>query len=180
MWCPSVSLSMWANAWLAGKAAPDDVLDALSLWAPTHSVTAYDSVAAGRTGLPWPDVNDAGAVSLLQTVRTAAGRRGDPPHERRPDDKRDDQRDDVLSDPLPISRLVQLWNPNGATGRHADADGAYRVVCQRRRRAFDLSHGSNQGRHIKTMLTHLSGEVGQGAEHLGRRVTRPLQILLSL
>ena len=68
---------MWANAWLAGKAAPDDVLDALSLWAPTHSVTAYDSVAAGRTGLPWPDVNDAGAVSLLQTVRTAAGRRGD-------------------------------------------------------------------------------------------------------
>jgi hypothetical protein len=37
-------------------------------------VTAYDSVAAGHTGLPWPDVHDAGAVSLLQTVRTAAGR----------------------------------------------------------------------------------------------------------
>src|SRR6516225_5317401 len=34
MWCPSVSLSLWANAWLAGKAAPDDVLDALSVWAP--------------------------------------------------------------------------------------------------------------------------------------------------
>jgi len=48
----------------------------LSVWAPTHSVTAYDAVAAGRTGLPWPDVNDAGAVSLLQTVRNAAGRRG--------------------------------------------------------------------------------------------------------
>lgn len=76
MWCPSVSLSVWANAWLAGLAAPDDVLDALSAWAPTHSVTAYDAVAAGRTGLPWPDVNDAGAVSLLQTVRNAAGRRG--------------------------------------------------------------------------------------------------------
>jgi hypothetical protein len=30
-------------------------------------------VAAGRTGLPWPDLTDAGAVSLLQTVRTAAG-----------------------------------------------------------------------------------------------------------
>ena len=73
MWCPSVSLSLWANAWLAGAAAPDDVLDALSLWAPRHSVTAYDSVAAGRTGLPWPDLTDAGAVSLLQTVRTAAG-----------------------------------------------------------------------------------------------------------
>ena len=74
MWCPSVSLTLWTNAWLAGQAAPDDVLDALSQWAPRHSVTAYDGVAAQRTGLPWPDVNDAGAVSLLQTVRTAAGR----------------------------------------------------------------------------------------------------------
>ncbi|MCV7332458.1 hypothetical protein [Mycobacterium cookii] len=74
MWCPSATLSVWANAWLAGQAAPDDVLDALSCWAPTHSVTAYDSVAAGHTGLPWPDVDDAGAVSLLQTLRTAAGR----------------------------------------------------------------------------------------------------------
>jgi hypothetical protein len=73
MWCPSVSLTVWANAWLAGAAAPDDVLDALSLWAPRHCVTAYDAVAAGRTGLPWPDLNDAGAVSLLQTVRTTAG-----------------------------------------------------------------------------------------------------------
>jgi hypothetical protein len=66
-------LSVWANAWLAGAAAPDDVLDALSQWAPKHSVTAYDSVAAGRTGLPWPDLHDAGAISLLQTLRTAAG-----------------------------------------------------------------------------------------------------------
>jgi hypothetical protein len=73
MWCPSVSLSVWANAWLAGAAAPDDVLDALSQWTPRHSVTAYDSVAAGHTGLPWPDLNDAGAVSMLQTLRTAAG-----------------------------------------------------------------------------------------------------------
>ena len=79
MWCPSVSLSVWANAWLAGAAAPDDVLDALSQWAPRHSVTAYDSVAAGRTGLPWPDLNDAGAVSMLQTVRTAAGPAGSVP-----------------------------------------------------------------------------------------------------
>jgi hypothetical protein len=74
MWCPSATLSIWANAWLAGKAAPDDVLDALSCWAPTQSVTAYDAVAAGHSGLPWPDVHDAGAVSLLQTLRTAAGR----------------------------------------------------------------------------------------------------------
>ena len=62
---PSASLAVWANAWLAGQAAPDDVLDALSQWALRHSVIAYDSVAAGSTGLPWPDLNDAGAVSLL-------------------------------------------------------------------------------------------------------------------
>lgn len=76
MWCPSVSLSVWANAWLAGHAAPDDVLDALSAWAPCHSVLAYDAVAAGHTGLPWPDMDTAGAMSLLQTVRTVAGRAG--------------------------------------------------------------------------------------------------------
>lgn len=77
MWCPSASLSVWANAWLAGHAAPDDVLDALSAWAPYHSVVAYDSVAAGRTGLPWPDVDAAGTMSLLQTVRTVAARNGE-------------------------------------------------------------------------------------------------------
>jgi hypothetical protein len=76
MWCPSVSFSGWSNAWLAGRAAPDDVLDALSAWAPSHSVIAYDAVAARRTGLPWPDVDAAGAMSLLQTVRTVSGRRG--------------------------------------------------------------------------------------------------------
>lgn len=75
MWCPSVSLSVWTNAWLAGQAAPDDVLDALSDWAPVHSVAAYDAVAAGRTGLPWPDIDGTGAMTLLQTVRTATGSR---------------------------------------------------------------------------------------------------------
>ncbi|TQK31993.1 hypothetical protein [Arthrobacter sp. SLBN-53] len=73
MWCPSASLTVWVNAWLAGVAAPDDVLDALSQWAPKHSVTAYDSVAAGTTGLPWPDLNHSGTMSLLQSMRTAAG-----------------------------------------------------------------------------------------------------------
>lgn len=75
MWCPSVSLAVWANAWLAGSASPDDVLDALGRWAPRHSVTAYDAVAAGRTGLQWPDFDDAGMINLLQTLRTAAGGR---------------------------------------------------------------------------------------------------------
>lgn len=105
MWCPSVSLSLWANAWLAGKAAPDDVLDALSLWAPRHSVTAYDSVAAGRTGLPWPDVTDAGVVSLLQTLRTAAGpRRASEP---------------ALSIALPIPGDVRGLPPGTAFAREA-------------------------------------------------------------
>src|ERR1700692_2264325 len=76
MWCPSVSLAVWCNAWLAGSAAPDDVLDALSLWAPQHFVTAYDSVTAGHTGLPWPDLDEASVVTLSQTLRpTAAGAR---------------------------------------------------------------------------------------------------------
>jgi hypothetical protein len=43
-----------------------------------HSVAAHDAVAAGHTGLPWPDVTDAGAVTLLQTVRTAAAGRSTP------------------------------------------------------------------------------------------------------
>lgn len=36
-------------------------------------MTAYDSVAAAETGLPWPDLLDSAAMSLLQTVRSAAG-----------------------------------------------------------------------------------------------------------
>jgi hypothetical protein len=40
-----------------------------------HSVAAYDAVAAGRTGLPWPDIDGTGAMTLLQTVRTATGSR---------------------------------------------------------------------------------------------------------
>ena len=52
---------------------------------PTTSWTRYPNGRQGipspptirsrpaRTGLPWPDLTDAGAVSLLQTLRTAAG-----------------------------------------------------------------------------------------------------------
>ena len=45
---------------------------------------AYDAIAAGRTGLPWPDMDSAGPMSLLQTVRTAAGRRPEAGLARRP------------------------------------------------------------------------------------------------
>jgi hypothetical protein len=72
MWCPSVSLSVWANAWLAGRAAPDDLLDALSAWAPVQSVAAYDAISIGETGLRWSGAPDGGAASLLQVVRGAA------------------------------------------------------------------------------------------------------------
>jgi len=68
-----VSLSLWANAWLAGTAAPDDVLDALSQWVPRHSVSAFDPVAAGHAGLQWPHRGDAGSMALLQALRVAAG-----------------------------------------------------------------------------------------------------------
>lgn len=72
MWCPSTSLSVWVNAWLAGRAAPDDVLDALSAWAPAQSVAAHDAVVASSIGVSWPGACDAGAAALLQLVRGAA------------------------------------------------------------------------------------------------------------
>jgi hypothetical protein len=50
-----------------------------------QSVVAHDAVAAGNTGLPWPDARDAGTVSLLQTLRTAArARTASPNSTRRP------------------------------------------------------------------------------------------------
>lgn len=76
---PSVSLAVWANAWLTGRAAPDDVVDALIAWAPRHLVTAYDAVAAGHTGLSWPDMDDNGPMGLLRTLRTATAAPGTPP-----------------------------------------------------------------------------------------------------
>ncbi len=72
MWCPSVSLSVWANAWLAGAAAPDDVLDALAAWAPAQTIAAHDPVAAGHAGLPYPAAEHGGAMAVLQTLRSAA------------------------------------------------------------------------------------------------------------
>jgi hypothetical protein len=113
MWCPSVSLSVWANSWLAGAAAPDDVLDALSQWTPTHSVTAYDSVAAERTGLPWPDLDNAGAMSLLQTMRTVA---------------RAAQAQPAIALALPVPGDVRGLPPGTQFGRDAIAAGEAIIV----------------------------------------------------
>lgn len=67
----SATLAVWASAWLAGAAAADDVLDALTAWAPLHRVHAVDRVAAGRTGLPGPDDGTVGPATLFAPLRAA-------------------------------------------------------------------------------------------------------------
>ncbi|MEX7468434.1 hypothetical protein AB4Z39_01845 [Mycobacterium adipatum] len=123
MWCPSASLTIWVNAWLAGVAAPDDVLDALSHWAPKHSVTAYDSVAAGSTGLPWPDLFHSGTMSLLQTMRTAAGAPLDGP---------------PLTLVLPVPGDVRGLPPDTQFQRDAIAMGEAIIVGQDARRSVGM------------------------------------------
>ncbi|MBD8505219.1 hypothetical protein HT102_01775 [Hoyosella sp. G463] len=78
MSCPSASLAVWASHWLAGGAAPDDVVDALHLWAPLHFVTAGERVAGERlAGAPvaeeWFDESDGSVVHLLRMMRTVGG-----------------------------------------------------------------------------------------------------------
>lgn len=68
---PSVSLTVWAGEWLAGRAAPDDVVDALHRWAPMHLIGAVDRVVAGATGLAWPDPVDGGVAELLGLLRAS-------------------------------------------------------------------------------------------------------------
>ncbi len=68
---------MWAGSWLAGRSAPDDLLDALRTWAPQQSVAAGDPVTGGHTGLPWAAHDDAeaapgaGIMVLLKLIREA-------------------------------------------------------------------------------------------------------------
>ena len=75
MCSPSATLTVWAGAWLAGRSAPDDVLDALHAWSPHHSVAAGDPVTGGRTGLPWPTAEPlevgTGIMMLLKVIRQA-------------------------------------------------------------------------------------------------------------
>ncbi len=66
---PSLTLTLWAGAWLGGHASPDDVIDALHTWAPTHVLCAADDDVARSAGLPERGVVD-GAATLLTTVRT--------------------------------------------------------------------------------------------------------------
>ena len=66
---PSASLTLWASSWLAGVSASDDVIDALSEWAPMHLIAAADDRTAGATGLSWPSPRADGVAALLTAVR---------------------------------------------------------------------------------------------------------------
>ncbi|MFN2495372.1 MAG: hypothetical protein ABR608_05630 [Pseudonocardiaceae bacterium] len=69
--CPSATLTVWASAWLHGAAAPDDVIDALHLWAGLHEVLAADEPTAGLLGLPAPGQAPTSVVGLLAAARRA-------------------------------------------------------------------------------------------------------------
>lgn len=47
----SATLVVWSAAWLNGRAAPDDVLDALQVWGERQELAAADETAADLTGL---------------------------------------------------------------------------------------------------------------------------------
>ncbi|MEQ3553662.1 hypothetical protein WIS52_24585 [Pseudonocardia nematodicida] len=70
----SATLAVWASAWLAGSAAPDDVLDALAPWSEAHDVLAADDEGATRTGLPGPGAPPTSTAMLLAAVRRTAPR----------------------------------------------------------------------------------------------------------
>lgn len=76
---PSATLTVWAAAWVSGRSAPDDLLDALRVWATRQSVAAGDPVTGGHTGLPWAsdeladEVPGSGIMVLLKLIREAMG-----------------------------------------------------------------------------------------------------------
>src|SRR3954471_2265792 len=67
--CASASLAVWSAAWLAGSAAADDVLDALTPWSEAHDVVAADAATAAVTDLPTPDRAGTGLAVLLALAR---------------------------------------------------------------------------------------------------------------
>lgn len=78
--CPSATFTVWTSAWLAGTAAPDDVLDALGPWAEAHDVQAADAGTAVLTTLPPPGAPVSSVTFLLAALRRAtAGRLGASP-----------------------------------------------------------------------------------------------------
>lgn len=76
--CPSATFTVWTSAWLAGAAAPDDVLDALGPWAEAHDVQAADEATAELTTLPPPGAPVSSLMFLLAALRRAEGRGAGP------------------------------------------------------------------------------------------------------
>lgn len=74
--CPSATFTVWTSAWLAGAAAPDDVLDALGPWAEAHDVQAADARTADTTALPPPGAPVSSLTFLLAALRRGTGGRG--------------------------------------------------------------------------------------------------------
>lgn len=72
--CPSATFTVWTSAWLAGAAAPDDVLDALAPWAEAHDVQAADLAVAATTTLPAPGEPVSSLTFLLAALRRAVPR----------------------------------------------------------------------------------------------------------
>ena len=149
-------------------AAPDDVLDALSPGRQSIRSPPTTAVAAGRTGLPWPDVNDAGAVSLLQTMRTAAGagrhaapaidRRGATGSRRRPRP--------AGRHPVPARRTGRRARRSSSTGRPGHARSAWCPDFE-----YDDTDDDDAGLRPEPELCALSWTVYSlprrpGAEHL--------------
>jgi hypothetical protein len=67
----SATFAVWSSAWLAGSAAPDDVLDALAPWADAHDVVAVDEATAAATALPAPGAPVSSLTFLLAALRRA-------------------------------------------------------------------------------------------------------------
>ncbi|GAA4679617.1 hypothetical protein GCM10023215_10970 [Pseudonocardia yuanmonensis] len=67
----SATFAVWSSAWLAGSAAPDDVLDALTPWAEAHDVVAVDEATAAATDLPAPGAPVSSLTFLLAALRRA-------------------------------------------------------------------------------------------------------------
>jgi hypothetical protein len=71
---PSATFTVWSSAWLAGAAAPDDVLDALAPWAQAHDVQAVDEDTAALTSLSAPGTPVSSPAFLLATLRRTSAR----------------------------------------------------------------------------------------------------------
>jgi len=72
--CASATFTVWSSAWLAGAAAPDDVLDALGPWAQAHDVVAADTGTALAHSLSAPGTPAGSVTFLLAALRRAAPR----------------------------------------------------------------------------------------------------------